>query len=87
MVGSPRSCARATTGHAAALPNPTMNSRRRILESSPCMPEPTAAEVVRELWFTRGPRSLHRISPNLMLWTAPPPARQAPSMWVLLGHS
>ena len=22
-----------------------------------------------------------------MLWTAPPPARQAPSMWVLLGHS
>jgi hypothetical protein len=23
----------------------------------------------------------------VMLWTAPPPARQAPSMWVLLGHS
>jgi uncharacterized protein (DUF1330 family) len=25
--------------------------------------------------------------PLLMLWTAPPPAREAPSKWVLLGHS
>jgi hypothetical protein len=55
----------ATTGHAAALPSPTMNSRRRILESSLCMPEPTAAEVVRKLWFALLPGSLRCISPEV----------------------
>ena len=29
-------CARATAGHAAVLPSPTMNSRRRILDSPVC---------------------------------------------------
>ena len=30
VTGIAACCARATTGHAAALPSPTMNSRRRI---------------------------------------------------------
>jgi hypothetical protein len=30
ITGNDFSCARATTGHAAVLPSPAMNSRRRI---------------------------------------------------------
>jgi len=34
ITGIAGCCARATTGHAAALPSPTMNSRRRISHAS-----------------------------------------------------
>jgi hypothetical protein len=35
ITGTVDCCARATTGHAAALPSPAMNSLRRILDPSP----------------------------------------------------
>jgi hypothetical protein len=36
----PSCCAHAASGHAAALPSPAMNSRRRILDTSPWISEP-----------------------------------------------
>jgi hypothetical protein len=42
-------CARAASGHAAVLPSPAMNSRRRIVHSSePLYGRPTAAEALWE---------------------------------------
>ena len=41
-------CARATTGHAAALPSPAMKSRRHILDPSALIGEPIAVRVVWE---------------------------------------
>jgi hypothetical protein len=47
-TGSADCCARATTGHAAPLPRPTMNSRRRIRDLLPRYREPIPAEVAWE---------------------------------------
>ena len=65
ITGIPDCCACATSGHAATPPSPAMKSRRRILESSPYVPEPIAGEVVRELWLALLPGSLHCISPEV----------------------
>jgi hypothetical protein len=48
ITGIGACCPRATTGHAAALPNPAMNSRRRIRNLPLIGGEPIAAKVVRE---------------------------------------
>ena len=44
-------CALAATGHAAALPRPAMNARRRILDPSRWISEPYHNDGCRERWF------------------------------------
>src|SRR6516165_10672780 len=83
MTGTAACCARATTGDAAALPSPAMNSLRSISDLLRLDRQPIAVGAVC-LALTQS--FLQRGRPLMMLWTAPPPARQAPSMWVLLGH-
>jgi hypothetical protein len=48
-------CARATTGHAAALPSPAMNCRRRIRDPSRWISEPYHNDGCRERWFALVP--------------------------------
>jgi hypothetical protein len=65
MTGMADGCARSANGDTIVPASPAMNSRRLILETSPCIPKPSAAEIVRELWFALQSGSLHCVSPLL----------------------
>jgi hypothetical protein len=51
------------------------------------MPKVKAASAKPVLLPNCEPVASPYTDPVLMLWTAPPPAREAPSNWVLLEHS
>jgi hypothetical protein len=67
IIGIAACCARATTGHAAALPSPAMNSRRRIRDLPCWIREPIAVRVVWEIAETRMAALADRVYISILL--------------------
>jgi hypothetical protein len=65
ITGIAGCCARAASGHAAALPSPAINSRRRILKSFPWIKEAYRGKGCKGTGFALQPGSLHCVSPQV----------------------
>jgi hypothetical protein len=57
--------------------------RRRILRPFPWIKEAYRGQGCKGTGFALKPGSPHCISPEVMLWTAPPPAHECHEGWVL----